>query len=278
MGFCRQNIKALFYENEYRPIKGNFLCLGKQSVNMDPIELYKIFNKKFYINKLTIDKVTKHARLAKEVRITDKAFLENSFDVKYFSLDVNKYEGADIIADLNKDLIKKYYKKFDFIFSGGVLDNLFNPSNALINLSKLLKDNGRILIWEPSRGLVGSMLNFTPEYFYSFFSINNYYDYKVYLLVHDKDLKNKKDNFDYYTDVFLYKPSFTRKKNFNYLQSAENKRGIHYVMTIAEKCKISSNSKIPINMHYIKYMENNKKLFWNKKKNLAQTGGGQNQP
>jgi hypothetical protein len=75
-----------------------------------------------------------------------------------------------------------------------LLDNLFNPSNALINLSKLLKDDGRLLIWEPSRGLVGSMLNFTPEYFYSFFSINNYYDYKVYLLVHDKDLKKKKDN------------------------------------------------------------------------------------
>jgi SAM-dependent methyltransferase len=260
MGFCRQNIKALYYENKHKPIKGKFLCLGRQSVNLDLQELENIFKKKYILNKYTLDNSTRHAKLSLKPRITDKAFLENTFDVEYYSLDLNKYEGANIIADLNFEISKKYHKKFDFIFSGGVLDNLFNPSTALLNLSKLLKDNGRILIWEPSRGLVGSMLNFTPEYFYSYFSVNDYFDYKVYLLVHDKDKKFKKDNFDYYTDVFLYNPEFTRKKNFNYLKSAENKKGIHYVMTIAEKSKKSSNNKIPINLHYIKYVTDKKKI------------------
>jgi SAM-dependent methyltransferase len=266
MGFCRQNIKALFLENKHKQIKGNFLCLGRQTVNLDVNELEKIFDQKYPVNSQTLDKITKHAKQSKNIRITDKAFLENSFDVKYFSMDINKYEKASIIGDLNKELPKKYHKKFDFIFSGGVLDNLFNPSNALINITKLLKDNGRILIWEPSRGLVGSMLNFTPEYFYSYFSINNFNDYKVYLLTHQNDTKNKKHNFDYKVDAFLYRPQFTRKKNFNYLKSSKSYNGIHYVMVLAEKSKKSTFDQIPINLHYIEYAEKNKRIFWNKKK------------
>ena len=59
MGFCRQNIKALYLENEYRKIEGNFLCLGRQSVN-----------------------------------------------IKYSSIDLNKYENASINFDLNKEIQK----------------------------------------------------------------------------------------------------------------------------------------------------------------------------
>ena len=266
MGFCRQNIKALFLENKHKEIKGNFLCLGRQTVNLDIDELEKLFGKKYPLNSENLDKITKHAKQTKNLRITDKAFLENTFNVKYFSMDINRYEKASIIGDLNKELPKKYYKKFDFIFSGGVLDNLFNPSNALINITKLLKDDGRILIWEPSKGLVGSMLNFTTEYFYSYFSINNFKDYKVYLLTHTKDLKNKRHNFDYYVDAYLYRPQFMRKKNFDYLKSSKSLNGIHYVMVVAEKSKNSSFNKIPINLHYIEYAEKNKRIFWNKKK------------
>ena len=257
MGFCRQNIKLLFYENNYKPIKGNFLCLAKQSVNLDVDELEYIFGKKYLINSNTIDKSTKHSNQTKNTRITDKSFLEQTFNVKYHSIDISKYEGANIIADLNKNLPTNLNKKFDFIFSGGVLDNLFNPTNALINISKLLKPNGRILFWEPSRGLVGSMLNFTPEYFYSYFSLNKFSDYKVYLLHHKNDLTKKKHPFDYKVDVFSYSPKFTRKKNFNYLKSSKSCNGIHYVLGIAEKSKKSSVNKIPINLHYIDYVTKN---------------------
>jgi SAM-dependent methyltransferase len=264
MGFCRQNIKTLHIENNHKPITGNFLCLGRQTVNLDISELEQIFDKKYAINIKTIDRNTKHALQSKKIRITDKAFLEQTFDVKYHSLDISKYEGSSIIGDLNKNLPKKYYKKFDFIFSGGVLDNLFNPSNALINISKLLKDDGRILIWEPSRGLVGSMLYFTPEYFYSYFAVNNFFDYKVYLLTHENDNKYSKHNFDYKVNVFSYNPKFTRIKNFNYLKSSKTCSGIHYVLAIAEKSKKTTNDKIPTNLHYIKYLNKKKRVFWNK--------------
>ena len=268
MGFCRQNIKTIFFENNYKPIKGNFLCLGRQTVNLDIEELEKIFNKKYISNKKTIDNKTKHAKQTKNIRITDRDFLEQTFPVKYHSLDISQYEDASIIGDLNHDLPKKYHKKFDFIFSGGVLDNLFNPSKALMNISKLLKDDGRILIWEPSRGLVGSMLNFTPEYFYSYFSINKFEDYKVYLLHHKKDLKKKKHAFDYKVDVFSYNPKVKRKKKFDYLKSSNSCNGIHYVLAVAEKSKKSTANKTPINLHYINFIKKNssknKNLSWDK--------------
>ena len=49
---------------------------------------------------ITIDKKTKHANQTKRLRITDKEFLEQTFDIKYNSLDISKYEGANIIGDL----------------------------------------------------------------------------------------------------------------------------------------------------------------------------------
>ena len=116
MGFCRQNIKTLFFENNYKPIKGNFLCLGKQTVNLDIEELEKIFNKKYIINKKTIDNKTKHAKQTKNTRITDKYFLEQTFPVKYHSLDISKYEDASIIGDLNQDLPKNTIKNLILFF------------------------------------------------------------------------------------------------------------------------------------------------------------------
>jgi SAM-dependent methyltransferase len=268
MGFCRQNIKALYLENEYRKIEGNFLCLGRQSVNISVSELESIFQKPFPLNKNSIDNVTKHARLSKEKRIADKFFLENAFNIKYSSIDLNKYENASINFDLNKEIPKQYQNKFDFIFSGGLLDNLFNPSNALINISKMLKKNGRMLIWEPSRGLVGSMLNFTPEYFYSYFALNNFKDFKVYLLTHTKKKLEKKSNFDYLVDVFSYNPNFTRRKNFDYLKSSKLFNGIHYVMAIVEKAANSTTEKIPVNLHYLPFVnvKNKQSIRWDKKK------------
>lgn len=266
MGFCRQNIKALYLENSFRKIEGKFLCLGRQTVNLNIKELEEIFNKNYLLNKDTLDKVTKHSKLSKDKRITDKYFLEKTFDVSYSSVDINTYEKANMNWDLNKKIPKKLEKKFDFIFSGGLLDNIFNPSNALLNINKMLKDDGRALIWEPSRGLVGSMLHFTPEYFYSYFAINNFKDVKVYLLLHTKDKKNKKDNFDYEVDVYSYSPKFTRRKNFDYLTSSNMLNGIHYVMAIVEKGKNSTTDRTPTNLHYIPFLNSkNRYLQWDKK-------------
>ena len=88
MGFCRQNIKALFLENKHKEIKGNFLCLGRQTVNLDIEELENLFGKKYSLNSDNLDKITKHSKQTKNLRITDKAFLENTFNVKYFSIDI----------------------------------------------------------------------------------------------------------------------------------------------------------------------------------------------
>ena len=67
MGFCRQNIKALFLENKHKEIKGNFLCLGRQTVNLDIKELEKLFEKKYNLNSENLDKITKHAKQTKNL-------------------------------------------------------------------------------------------------------------------------------------------------------------------------------------------------------------------
>ena len=47
MGFVDKILKHYFM-NQFKPIKGKFLCLGRQTVNLEISELEKIFNKKIF--------------------------------------------------------------------------------------------------------------------------------------------------------------------------------------------------------------------------------------
>ena len=258
MGIIRQTIKALVHENNHKKISGDFVSLGKQSVNVSIGECEKLTNTKFSI-KLGADKQTRHAKKDRKFkRITDHELISKAFKVNYFNLDISNYEGAKYIHDMNLKIPKKFENKFDFIFSGGCLDNIHNPSTALQNTSRMLKNNGRIMHWEAARGLVGHFHFFCPEWFYSYYAINNFTDCKTYLLTQRKFGKGR---FDYVTDVFEWKPKFTRKKNFNYFKSSISFNGIHYILVIAEKNRNSTFDKIPTNLQYL---DDSKSYDWRK--------------
>ena len=248
MGIVRQSLKFLVHENNYKSIKGNFLSLARQSINIDIEECKKITKKS--LKEINFDKITRHAKIySDDKKIIDRDLFENVFNVKHQTLDISGYEKADIIHDMNKPVPNTLENKFDFIFSGGVLDNIHNPNIALENISKMLKKNGRVVHWECAGGLVGHFKFFCPEWFYSYYSINNFKDVKVYLLTQRSEGKSR---FDYYTDIYLWTPKFTRKKNFNYFKSSISFVGISYILVIAEKWGISSFDKIPTNLQYIK--------------------------
>ena len=258
MGIIRQTIKALIHEDKYKKINGKFISLGRQSVNVSLKECEKITKKKFDI-KSGKDYETRHAKKDKNFqRITDSELISKTFGTEYYNIDISKYEGAKVIHDMNKPIPKKYFNKYDFIFSGGCLDNIHNPSIALQNTTRMLKKNGRIMHWEAARGLVGHFHFFCPEWFYAYYAINNFTDCKTYLLTQQKFGKGR---FDYHTDIFEWRPSFTRKRNFNYFDSSKTHNGIHYVLVIAEKNSKSTFNKIPTNLQYL---DDSKTFDWRK--------------
>ena len=137
MGIPKQVVKLLLEENEYQPIKGEFLSFGKQTVAVKKEELNRLIERYGYSGSRVkdlydsnqLDFKTRHA----DSTIEDNNFLSLFADVNYNCMDISDYEGANIIHDLNYPVPKKLHKKFDFIFTGGCLDNVFNPVSLLVN-------------------------------------------------------------------------------------------------------------------------------------------------
>ena len=68
-------------------------------------------------------------------------------------------KNAEKILDLNSPSSKKYFQKqYDYIFDGGSLDNIFSPSNAIINLNKMLKKKWNDYSWQCRNYLAWSIL------------------------------------------------------------------------------------------------------------------------
>lgn len=112
--------------------------------------------------------------------VTDRCLM-NFLGVKNFSaIDVSDYEGADIICDLSQPLPKSLYGKFDFIFNGSCLDNIFNPAEAMRNFSRLLRPKGRLMMIEHGSMFNGPYTIFSPGWFFDFFCYNKYQDCNVY--------------------------------------------------------------------------------------------------
>ena len=87
------------------------------------------------------------------------------------SIDINDYENATIIHDLNKPFKGKNFKSFDFIFDGGCTEHIFNIPQVYQNIIDLLKIGGTFLGIVPNNNFSGhGFYQFSPEFFLSVFS------------------------------------------------------------------------------------------------------------
>ena len=255
MGITAPYLNLITKEHKFKPLKGNLIVIGKQTIGVTHKELKRIFN----LNKLSHKELFKIKRYDTQTRHAIKHSDQNFFfdhdvfrcisrKINYHSLDRSKYEGAKYIQDMNKPLKSKLNNKFDIIIDGGSMDNLFNPVNFLINTSKMLKKNGRVFIGNHFFQVPGAYLAFSPEYYYSFFSVNNYKDVKVFIAQAKKDGKSR---YNYKTELFEYKPYFKRDKNYDYFKAVKNMNTISNVLVFAEKGKNSTNTKIPCQAQYM---------------------------
>lgn len=136
-------------EHAYRPITGDFLLIGRQTVEFSTL--------------------------------TDVEHLASICPATVKALDVSDYEGAEIIHDLCKPLPDHLRGCADFIFNGSCLDNIHDPAQAMRSLSAMLRPGGRILMFEHGTAIQGAILVFSPEWFFDFFAANGYEDCQIKL-------------------------------------------------------------------------------------------------
>jgi len=231
-------------ENSHRPIAGRWLSFGRQTVNIDADVLVDMCGDSI-IQNLDLDMETRHGR---GQRISDRSLIEALFDVDYCSADKSDYEGADLVIDLANPVPEGLRGEFDFIFTGGCLDNVFSPAELLMNSSRMLRPGGRVMHYESASRLLGAFSYLTAEWFLSYYAVNNFMDCKVFLLTHTEPGRNR---FDYDVDVFSYSHEFSRTGLVDYLKAGQALPGIQYLLVVAEKGLESTSDRIPDQLQYL---------------------------
>lgn len=87
----------------------------------------------------------------------------------------------------------------------------------------------------------------SPQWFYSYFALNDFLDCKVYVSVARKD----KDRFLISGDLFFWEPFFTPSENYNHIDAIKSTDGLMHAWVLAEKGQNSTFDKTPMQLHFM---------------------------
>jgi hypothetical protein len=243
MGILPQVATIILREHKHKPITGDLLLIGRQSVSLKPDEAKDLLEREGvplrgdFLQELD----TQTRGYGGAGFISDRSFFSMFTDARVFSLDVSDYEGAEIIHDLCAELPDRYMHVADFIYNGSCLDNLFDPARAMRSISKMLRPNGRMMDVEHGTPRNGAFICYSPEWFFDFFAVNNYMDCQTLVCkFHDSILEDWR--------VHWWRPYALIGGQL--CQSYPTFREDFVTVVLAEKKANSSDDKTPIQGGY----------------------------
>jgi SAM-dependent methyltransferase len=117
--------------------------------------------------------VGKQETFGRDLKFTDK--------IRMHTMDWSPHFGADIVADLGFPVPLDLHNRFDFIYDGGSLDNMFNPAQGIMNIAAMLRPGGKMLSVACASARSLPYLMFSPGWFWDFFEVNKFKQWEVYL-------------------------------------------------------------------------------------------------
>lgn len=240
MGIVHQMARLIVAEHAYKPIAGEFLLCGRQSVFLAPKDALKI------VSDAKVLRPAIKPRLDESTRggqgrgwISDESFFELFTDATLNAVDVSDYEGANIVHDMCTPVPQALHGRFNFMFNGSCMDNLANPAAFLANTSRMLAPGGVVMHIEHGSLARGAYLMYSADYFHDFYAVNRYADCKVYMALFEKSHREETWN------VFQWYPG----EGKGALPSMHTRTGA-MIVTIAEKAAESTDDVFPIQAHY----------------------------
>jgi hypothetical protein len=97
--------------------------------------------------------------------------------------DCSTYENPNYVIDLNETVGKEFHDKFNVILDVGTLEHVFDLPTALINVTRMLKSGGNIILILPAAGLIDhGFYGISPTLLFDFFGNNGFDNISCYLL------------------------------------------------------------------------------------------------
>ena len=196
MGIGPNVMEGLIREGQYRPFSGTAYTFGRPTMSLSPMNTNLLFRELGFepigglADRGAIDTITTYSPELKSPPIRDVEFFRMLGFSETKAIDVNGFEGAEILLDLNNDIPSELAGTSDLVVDGSTLDNVFDPVTALRNAARLLKPDGRLCLSNQGNYSVDftgiPYLIATPIWFYDFFVINRFVDCQVYVTIWDE--------------------------------------------------------------------------------------------
>lgn len=245
MGIGSQIVEALAKENTYKPIRGEALLIGRQTVYYpvaDLLELLRQQNIKPAIDPAeiefdssTIDRLGgfEEARLISDVSLM-KVFGAD----RVLALDHSSYENADIVHDLRYPMPPQLFNCADIIVDGSTLDNVFTPSIVLQNFTRLLRPGGRMFLCNAYSSFETAYVILPPMWYVDYFVMNGFADCRVYVILHSNAGSN--------TFCVDLEKAHRLKREMGYFPTGE----WAITLAFAEKGQSTTHDRLPIQQDY----------------------------
>ena len=92
--------------------------------------------------------------------------------IQFTFVDFQKYQGDEVLLDLNYPIVDEYVERFDAVLDLGTSEHVFNYPQALMNCHLFAKVGGIIYHEVPLNWPNHGFYNLSPTIFYDFYSDN----------------------------------------------------------------------------------------------------------
>jgi hypothetical protein len=245
MGLTLRFIDSLLREHSHRPVTGDVVLIGRQTVYLTPAEVLSLMSQHgidaasaapdgIEIDRSTVNRLG--GGPAADL-ISDRALFRLLGASRVSALDHDSYEGAEIIHDLNRPLPLELRNSADFIVDGSTLDNVFDPAIVIRNFSEMMRPGGRLLTTNMYSNHHEPYCIVPPLWFLDYFVVNGFADCKVYIIVNTEPYNVFTIDIDMLLDPARFVSAFASPFEMT-------------TLVLAEKSEHATTHITPVQQHY----------------------------
>ena len=245
MAISSSTIRLLERESKRSRFKGSLLQLGRQEIWSSKMAMLSIASKEQYdLVAVENQHPLKKSRFVNCMCMDDVQFFKMLGFSSVHSLDVNDFEGADVLYDMNIPIPFEsiHFKKYDVIYDGGTLEHVFHVPNFLKNVFDLLAVNGRVIHYSPVDMFNHGFYNFSPCLFEDFYRANGFEINTCWIV--------KKSYNKHFNGHCCYTPANRNSQFIRSLCADTLDKATHCLFFVATKLSTSTGNKIPIQGYY----------------------------
>ncbi|MDR3517307.1 MAG: hypothetical protein P4M00_15970 [Azospirillaceae bacterium] len=176
MGIARANLENLLYLKTHNPeiVRGDILQLGRQDIYFDYDFLEELAG--VWSVKLEATPIKHVINPWTKAKVIDDYTLFGALGFSgIHSLDFTDKEKPTIVHNLNEQIPPELNFRWDVVFDGGTLEQVFDVASAFRNIHSMLKPGGSVIHESPTNNYVDhGFWQLCPTLFADTYSTNGY--------------------------------------------------------------------------------------------------------